>query len=148
MATTVVDVMKRLKAVNIQRVAVKAVQDTRDDLIAWQKDQLWSGKTSTGSFIRPPYRPLTKIIKRRKGQPTDRVTLKDTGDFYEYIIVDIGLETYNLTSEDWKTALLTEKYTDRIFGLNSISLAGYNWDLRPVFFRNMAKATGLPNGNI
>jgi hypothetical protein len=28
------------------------------------------------------YSPFTVEVKRRKGQPTDRITLKDTGDFY------------------------------------------------------------------
>lgn len=29
------------------------------------------------------YSSYTKILKERKGQPTDRVTLKDTGEFYK-----------------------------------------------------------------
>jgi len=44
------------------------------------------GEDSTGvklSEIGGGYAPSTKKIKSRKGQPTNRVTLYDTGDFYD-----------------------------------------------------------------
>lgn len=43
------------------------------------------GEDSTGkelSKIGGSYSPFTIEEKKKKGQPTDRVTLKDTGDFY------------------------------------------------------------------
>lgn len=40
------------------------------------------GIDSTGQSI-GEYSPYTKILKTEKGQPIDRVTLKDTGAFYE-----------------------------------------------------------------
>lgn len=139
----VLELQKKLQTADLPRLASNAIRRTSSDLVEWQKEQLWSGKTSTGAFIRPPYRPLTKIIKRRKGQPTDRVTLKDTGDFYDMIVVDVGLDTWNLTSEDYKNSMLTEKYSDKIFGLNKISLQGYRDDVKPVFLNEIEKATGL-----
>lgn len=143
---TVTELKQKLQAVqaDIPRIAVDAIRRTADDMVEWQRDQLWSGKKSTGGWIRPPYRPITKIIKRSKGQPTDRVTLKDKGDFYDEIVVDIGTQVWNLTSEDYKTPLLVEKYTPQIFGLNKISLRGYTDDVRPVFMDLVSKATGLP----
>jgi len=36
--------------------------------------------SAQGSLV---YSPFTVIIKGKKGQPTDRVTLKDTGGFYK-----------------------------------------------------------------
>ena len=141
--TTVLDLQARLRAVNIQDVAVKSIKQTDDELIRWQKEQLFSGKTSTGGFIRPPYKPSTRAIKRKKGQPTDRVTLKDTGSFYDRIFVDIGTEVFNVGSEDNKESILTGEYKPTIFGLNKISRAGYASDVRPVFVRNMENVTGL-----
>lgn len=141
--TTVLDMQNRLRAVNVQDISVKSIKQTDDDLIKWQKEQLFSGKNATGGFIRPPYKPTTKRIKRAKGQPTDRVTLKDTGNFYDGVIVDIGTEVFNVTSEDNKTDLLTRKYKPTIFGLNKISRAGYVTDIWPVFKRNIENATGL-----
>jgi hypothetical protein len=140
---TAIDLKKRLAALQPGRIIVDSVRQTSDEIIAWQKEQLFAGKTSTGGFIRPPYAPLTRILKRAKGQPTDRVTLKDTGAFYDAIFVDIGTQVWNIGSTDSKTPLLIERYTERIFGLNKISLAGYASDLRPVLLRNFKKATGL-----
>lgn len=34
-------------------------------------------------FAKSPYTPLTQRIKRAKNQPVNRVTLKDTGDYYK-----------------------------------------------------------------
>jgi len=48
------------------------------------ESQLFNRGISTdGMKIVPPYAKTTKSIKRRKGQPSTRVTLKDTGDMYK-----------------------------------------------------------------
>ncbi len=133
----------KLLALDVQKIASDSMNQTKDDLIEWQKDQLFSGKTSSNTPIRPPYKSVTRRIKRAKGQPTDRVTLKDTGDFYDGIIADVGLYTFRLTSDDAKTFKLEGKYGSKIFGLNKVSRAGYSTDLRPVFIRNIKTALGL-----
>lgn len=49
-------------------------------------EQLFKGIDSTGRTLESiggGYAPLTIEIKKSKGQPYDRVTLKDTGEFYE-----------------------------------------------------------------
>jgi len=45
------------------------------------------GQDSKGISIKPSYAAKTISIKIKKGQPTDRVTLKDTGDYYESISI-------------------------------------------------------------
>lgn len=130
-------------SLNVSMIASKSMIETRDHLIDWQKEQLFSGKNSKNNFIRPAYKPITRRIKRAKGQPTDRVTLKDRGDFYDGIVADIGTKVYSLTSTDSKTFSLEGKYGENIFGLNKISRAGYAMDLRPVFIKNIKKALGL-----
>jgi hypothetical protein len=90
-----------------------------EDLNAGQLEQ---GKDSTGDDIKPDYTPFTKSIKQAKGQPTNRVTLKDEGDFYksiEYKVQQKGLE-YQAT--DPKTDALQEKYGDEILGLDAQSI--------------------------
>ena len=49
-----------------------------------------------------PYAPLTIEIKTMKGQPTDRVTLKDTGDFYESFFISADNEGFFIDATDWK----------------------------------------------
>lgn len=64
-----------------------------------------------------PYRPLTISIKQSKGQPTDRVTLRDTGDFHNSFEVVTDEDEFYITATDKKTSSLTYKYSDDIFGL-------------------------------
>lgn len=52
--------------------------------------QFDKGQDSQGLQF-PQYALSTKVVKRRKGQPTDRVTLKDTGKLYGNI--DIQAQT-------------------------------------------------------
>ena len=47
--------------------------------------QFDKGQDSQGLQFVPQYAFSTKVAKRRKGQPTDRVTLKDTGKLYNNI---------------------------------------------------------------
>lgn len=63
-----------------------------------------------------PYRPYTIRVKKEKGQPTDRVTLRDTGAFERDFRVVVGQTEFVVTSDDWKTEDLMAKY-GKIFGL-------------------------------
>lgn len=82
--------------------------------------QLYEGKRSDDSEITPEYKPYTKQVKQGKGQPTDRVTLRDTGEFYDELRVKTSngrSEVYNI---NWKAQQLEEKYNDGdavIYGL-------------------------------
>lgn len=49
------------------------------------------------------YSPYTKAVKAKKGQPTDRVTLKDTGEFYRSFDVKL------LSTNDWQIVADTVK---------------------------------------
>lgn len=141
--TTVIDLKERLSRVDVSNIAVKSIKQTSDDLVDWQKEQLFTGKNSAGKMIRPFYKPATKAIKKKKGQPIDRVTLKDQGDFYDAINVDVGTEVWNIYSLDPKAKFLEGRYSPKIYGLNNSSLAGYTSDVRPVFLKKMEQATGL-----
>ncbi len=61
-------------------------------LIEQQTDgQFDKGQDSQGIQFVPKYAFSTKVAKRKKGQPTDRVTLRDTGKLYGNI--DIQAQT-------------------------------------------------------
>lgn len=64
-----------------------------------------------------PYRPLTIQLKKLKGQPTDRVTLRDDGDFYNSVFLNIGKSDVFFDATDSKTEDLIEKYGEDILGL-------------------------------
>ena len=64
-----------------------------------------------------PYAASTIKKKKKKGQPTTRVTLKDTGVFHESMYVVFDSEGFYITSDDEKTKELTKKYGKEIFRL-------------------------------
>lgn len=64
-----------------------------------------------------PYTARTIQNKKRKGQPTTRVTLRDTGAFHESMYVVFDSEGFYITASDEKTQDLVEKYGEEIFRL-------------------------------
>lgn len=69
-----------------------------------------------------PYATRTIKKKIRKGQPFDRVTLKDTGKFYESFIVVPGLKGFSVEAKDFKAKFLIPKYGDTILRLSDDNL--------------------------
>ena len=57
-------------------------KETQDFLIDVLQDQLFTTGEDGNGLSLGEYSPVTVRIKRAKGQPTDRITLKDTGAFY------------------------------------------------------------------
>ena len=66
-----------------------------------------------------PYTARTIKIKQKKGQPYDRVTLKDTGEFYSSLHVEFDDEGFYVTSTDDKAKYLLAKYGKTIFRLTN-----------------------------
>lgn len=65
-----------------------------------------------------PYSPATEFIKAQKGQPYDRVTLHDEGDFAgDGEVVRVNDETAEIVSRDAKSESLQDKYGKEILGL-------------------------------
>lgn len=111
----------------------EAIVDTENEIVDFNREQLYEGVRSDSSKIEPEYAEITKIIKAAKGQPYDRVTLKDTGDFYAGMNVDVNTNSYDVSSTDDKTVKLVTKYGEQIFGLESKNKVTYiNQFLRPV----------------
>jgi len=111
----------RLPKSEMNTIAQEVVRFHQDDLIEMNQQQLAAGQYASGEPITPAYAPYTVKVKREKGQPTDRVTLHDTGAFYESIYVGAQKSGYYMYASDIKTKELEEKYTDSdsiLFGLN------------------------------
>lgn len=70
-----------------------------------------------------PYTPFTISLKKKKGQPFDRVTLRDTGDFHESFFLDIDSKSFFFDATDEKAKELAEKYGEDIFGLTEDSIS-------------------------
>lgn len=85
-------------------------------------DQMYNGLNGNGQKIRPPYKPSTIKQKRRKGQPHDRVTLRDTGEFHGSFLVKYGDGEFAIDADDPKRIWLLRKYGKDIFGLTDESV--------------------------
>lgn len=75
-----------------------------------------------------PYRPLTIAIKEQKGQPTNRVTLRDTGDFESSFYLEVSNKQFEVKASDWKTESLIKKYGRQILGLTDENISSLIWD--------------------
>lgn len=64
-----------------------------------------------------PYSPLTIEIKKEKGQPYNRVTLRDEGDFEQSFYVEADAQQFTIKAADWKTEDLIQRYGRQILGL-------------------------------
>ena len=68
-----------------------------------------------------PYAQFTVYAKGLKGQPSDRVTLRDNGDFHGSFFVKFGKDGFVIDATDSKRDKLVRKYGKQIFGLTQES---------------------------
>jgi hypothetical protein len=125
-AQAIIAQIKRLETAEREfyALAIDQVRKFESEVIDLNtQDQLFLGKDAANKDIAPPYRPLTIKLKRIKGQPTDRVTLKDTGDFYGGFWLQFGREEFSIENRDSLTRPLQRKYGKAIIGLTGQSLA-------------------------
>lgn len=98
----------------------KALEQNQQKIVEANVEQLYKyGINSLGIRIDTyqPYTPYTVRVKQERGQPYDRVTLRDTGDFqksFEVVFEPVG---FYITATDYKTQDLIDKYGAKIFGL-------------------------------
>ena len=74
-----------------------------------------------------PYSPLTIAIKEEKGQPTNRVTLRDEGDFESSFYLEVNNTQFEIKAADWKTEELIKKYGRQILGLTTENIGSLIW---------------------
>jgi hypothetical protein len=74
-----------------------------------------------------PYSPITIEIKKEKGQPFNRVTLRDEGDFESSFLIDARNDEFEIKASDWKTQMLKKDYGDEIMGLTDENKGEVIW---------------------
>lgn len=95
----------------------------RELIINLNQEQLYNlGEDSEGKSL-GTYAPSTVMIKQAQGVPTDRITLRDTGDFYKSFTVNYLNNEIVLDADGQKddTNLFTE-YGEDILGLNELNM--------------------------
>lgn len=85
-----------------------------------------------------PYKYRTVQNKIKKGQPYDRVTLRDTGKFHASLRLVHDDKGFYVISEDSKASELLEKYGPTIFRLTNENLKTLlNSYVRPLLSRKL-----------
>ena len=74
-----------------------------------------------------PYSPVTIAIKEAKGQPTNRVTLRDEGGFESSFYLEVGDKQFEIKASDFKTEDLIKKYGRQILGLTDENISILIW---------------------
>lgn len=99
----------------------RAIMKKEDAIVsAISNDQLYRRGINGKEVKIMSYQPYTSVtvgIKQRRGQPTTRVTLKNTGAFYAGMHVVYTSSGFYVTSDDPKTERLVAKYGPLIFRL-------------------------------
>jgi hypothetical protein len=104
---------------NIKLVVKETFEEYKSLIVHYNADEQMydKGQDAKGSLIRPAYKPMTIRIKKAKGQPTDRVTLRDTGRFHKTLIVTPKEDYVEITSDVYYAKYLFDKYGSNILGI-------------------------------
>jgi len=138
--------IQKLFEIDIYQLMDSVIENSRvqDEMIELNHKQLQGGKDALGQTIvtigGSPYRPMTIRIKRSKGQPFNRVTLKDTGEFYDTFQVKILRDSYEIIADFQKGSDdIRDNFSSQydFLGLDDESL---NEFVNEVFFPRFAKA--------
>jgi hypothetical protein len=85
------------------------------------------------------YATLTKQIKAGLGQPTNRVTLKDTGDFHDSFFARFVGKNIAIGATDEKAEKLEDRYGKAIYGLTDDNLQEVIDMVRPEMINEFRK---------
>lgn len=118
---TLHELNRRLKGFDLLEVVQEAVIETSNDIITLNHGQMSLGRRADGTEITPTYSDLTITLKDEKGQESRWVTLRDKGDFWNDMFVDVGNNSYEVGSADAKAVNLEKKYGKKIYGLSKES---------------------------
>lgn len=105
---------------------VKTILDQEEEVIeAITQDQLYNRGVNgddTEIMSYAPYAPSTIKKKIKKGQPYNRVTLRDTGEWYNSLRLVYDVDGFVVTSTDDKNKYLKKKYGPKILKIDRANL--------------------------
>jgi len=118
---------------NCKKFGEEIIIKNEDHIIKENVSQMYDlGQNIKGESL-GEYTPTSKWIKQQKGQRTDHITLRDTGDFHKGIGMKKSGETqkeseFEIKSKDWKSDML-ERGFPNIFGLNEEKLKNFTQNM-------------------
>lgn len=89
----------RLKKIKTDELMRRAVVANEPKLVRAQRAQLNQGRDMHGDKITPPYSWAYKRVKARRGLPTNRVTLKLTGELHGNFRVEADSKGFAMATD-------------------------------------------------
>ncbi len=130
---------KFIRSANVDKIMSEVLRDERlkDYIIELNQSQLYESGTDSNGQSLGQYQPYTVEIKRKKGQRTDHITLKDTGRFYNSFRIRVKSDGFEIHVKDLpgKDSLIY-RYGIDILGLDTMSLH----QIQDIFIREIKKA--------
>lgn len=118
------------------------ISNNEGEIVAMNADeQLYEeGINAVGISIMDyaPYAPSTIKRKIAKGQPYNRVTLRDEGDFEASFFIEADRQKFEIKASDWKAEYLTRRYGSQILGLTEENVARLTREIVYPEIRNIA----------
>lgn len=134
-------IVQRARGIKTGRILQDAVQEVVTEIESKNRERLFAGKRKDNSRTAPRYAKSTKAYKARKGQPTNRVTLKDAGDFHESIRAEATQRELVVGSDHNVNGFgLADWLEERYSGGSSIYGIPFN-DLKKLILPGVVKGT-------
>ncbi len=116
------DKIRALQEFNPGRTILEVVENRQQEIVTYVTEEQLYGEGRRGSDGKiiaeyDPYSPVTIKIKKAKGQPTDRVTLRDTGAFHKSFRIEVSKQEFEIVATDEKTEKLKTRYGDGVMAL-------------------------------
>ena len=133
--------LDRLKKTGVTNLVRQVVKEESEVILNYNTDKQLEDKGVgyDNKKLKPKYKRITVSIKQRKGQPSDRVTLKDTGAFHKSFTLNAFSDFFTITATNNKTDKLVEKYGEKIFGLTIPNKNRVARDLRPKLIQKLKR---------
>lgn len=113
--------LRKFKPV-LEQALKEEIKNNEDKIVGLIQTQLYMGLDGYDREIEPSYTSRTRKYKKKKGQPYDRVTLYDTGEFYKSLHIELDEKGFSIVSDDKKADELLEKYGEPILRLMNSSI--------------------------
>lgn len=118
----------------------QSFNNNQDQAKELNRSQMFAGIKIDDSAIFPPYAKSTISYKIRKGQPTDRVTLRDTGEFYNNLQINAKPDEVVFSSPTSYSAYIFTKYNreSNVLGLTMENMrVFYEQFTKPILKQNI-----------
>lgn len=135
MRTAVSPLLESLKEIrdSIDTMVLDLVKDNEEFVLNLQREQLQKGIDAKGNQIKPPYADSTIERKKKKGQPYNRVTWKDSGDLYRSFGINYNESegTFIIRGNRFYREYLLKRYGNDVEGLTPESIERVQRKIEP-----------------